>query len=154
MVAALGKATPRSVAIRSRRDDTSRSQPLGVFKKPQPDRTTVSSARPREGELRRFLVEIRVFSVLVLWEARVEREKRRGSVVSRGIACSSRGRVTPPIFGARIAWNAGFDQFNTYYTIDIMPRNSLKHEKHQLRVVCMVWIGNPWRGSRIKVPVC
>ncbi|MQM09661.1 hypothetical protein Taro_042538 [Colocasia esculenta] len=51
--------------------------------KPQPDRTAVSFARPWEGELRRFPVEIRVFGVLVPWEARVEREKLRGSVVSR-----------------------------------------------------------------------
>ncbi|MQL83023.1 hypothetical protein Taro_015507 [Colocasia esculenta] len=67
---------------RSCRDDTSRSKLLGVFKKPQPDRTAVSSARPGEGELWRFLVEIRVFGVIVPWEAHVEREKCRGSIVS------------------------------------------------------------------------
>ncbi|MQL77563.1 hypothetical protein Taro_009985 [Colocasia esculenta] len=79
----LGKAMPMSVAIMSRCDDTSRSQPLGVFKKPQPDRTAVSSARPGEGGAAAIFAGIHVFGVLVLWEARVEREQRRGSVVSR-----------------------------------------------------------------------
>ncbi|MQM12793.1 hypothetical protein Taro_045710 [Colocasia esculenta] len=76
----LGKATPRSVAIMSRRDDTSRFQPLGVFKKPQSDRTAVSSARPGEGELWRFL---------------------RESMLS---ACSCRGKLAWGERNARGAW--------------------------------------------------
>ncbi|MQL76652.1 hypothetical protein Taro_009036 [Colocasia esculenta] len=67
-------------------------------------------------------------------EARVEREKRRGITVLRVLRG---GRVTPPVFRAKDCVGKWFDQLFTFLTIDTMTRDSQKHEKYELRVVCI-----------------
>ncbi|MQL89075.1 hypothetical protein Taro_021647, partial [Colocasia esculenta] len=76
----LGKAMAHKVAFRSRRRCTSRSQPLDVFKKFQPNRASTSSARPGRAvaELPQAIRTFGgVFGVLFPLRRRIERGRRR-----------------------------------------------------------------------------